>query len=345
MGISIRFFGELMNIELKNKFNYRISIIFLSALTILFGVIGINYRVMGIILVPLIASFLSTLMCVDKKKILSFAVTLILIIYEVYISLKSYITITTIVSLLLAVVISIFFLKGIDKSECALLSTVLISLSILVIAIIYFANAYKLTSIEDIFDRFLIIYEEFKSDVITQVILMAKNSGSTDEIFSTAYLNELFDAYLNCSVALLCIVAFAIVGLTFKIFKALMSILSNEDKILNWDFIPSSVFAYFYLAVAILSLFTTNAESSLAISIVNLYLVFMFVFAYFGYKFINTLLKSKGKKGTTLILPILIVVFSSFAIQVLALIGAYVCINYSKFLKDTNFSNKSNFNG
>ena len=97
------------------------------------------------------------------------------------------------------------------------------------------------------------------------------------------------------------------------------------------------MFAYFYFALAILSIFKMNMESVLAVSILNLYMIFMFVFAYVGYKFITAMLKSSGKStfsanATVIVLTLL---FSSFALQMLAVAGAFAVIKFAKISPNT----------
>ena len=325
-----------MNIELKYKFNHRITLILLSVVTLFFGAVGFVYRAIGFLTIPIIVALLSMLMCIDKKRILTATVTGILLVAEICVSLYDYFTIITLSSFLISVLLSYYFLKGKDKAECALFSTALLALLIFVGAALYIIGKYDASTLPEIIDSYLSIYEDFKAETIASIYSMSVNTENTTEVFTTEYLNAFFDAYLNCTVALVCILAFSIVGIAFKLFSALIRKYTVEqDKIVEWRFLPSSVFAYFYFILAILSVISVDTESMLVISIINLYLIFMYVFAYVGYRFINANFKSKGKNFNFIFL-IMIVAFSSIAIQILALIGAYATANHAKISKNTD---------
>ena len=324
-----------MDIKLKYKFNYRITLVLLSVVTLFFGAVGLVYRAIGFLTIPFIVALLSVLMCIDKKRVAAATVTVILLVAEIIVSIQDYFTIITLSSFLISVLLSRFFLKGKDKAECALFSTALLALLIFVGATLYIIGEYNVSTFPEIVDSYLSIYEEFKSETVASIYSMSVSTENATEVFTIEYLNAFFDAYLNCTVALVCILAFSIVGIAFKLFGTLIRKFTVEqDKIAEWRFLPNSVFAYFYFILAILSVISVDTENSLVISTINLYLIFMYVFAYVGYKFVNASFKSKGRNSNFIFL-IMIVVFSSFAIQILALIGAYVTANYTKISKNT----------
>ena len=336
-----------MSIELKYKINYHITLVLLGLSVLIFGAVGILCRIKGIIMIPLISAFLATILCVEKRRVTSVAVAVLLLAFEIYYGSLGYFTVISLSSVILAIIIALCYTKEAKKSHTALYATAFIAISIVLLATLYILGNFKNGSVSDVVDNFLIIYNNFKEKTIADVMSVVRQSAKEEEMFSTESLNLLFDTYLNLSVALVSILSFLIVGITLKVFSRLIRSYSrNPDKINQWDFMPSAPFAYFYFVNAILSLFVSKSEDALSISIMNLHLIFMFVFAYVGYKFITTIISSNGRNPlfTSFAVLAVTVLFSSFAIQILAISGAFVSVNYDKISKNGNFTNDNPFN-
>ena len=70
----------------------------------------------------------------------------------------------------------------------------------------------------------------------------------------------------------------------------------------------------------------------MAVTVLNLYNIFMVVYAYFGFNYATYLLslrRSRGFAYTVLIIAIL--VFSSLAVEILSLMGAFYAITDRKY--------------
>ena len=317
-----------MNIDLKLKFNYRNTVFLFSALTVLFGAIGISYKAFGIVLIPLISSFLAILFCVEKKKAAFIITSAILIVVEIISSVVTYYNVISLSSISLALIIAICYLKGIKKSEGALYSTIAIFLFGILIASLYVMGKTNNYSFASVYDEFILAYDNYKLDVISRISEIPDNMKGNSDLFTPQYITLLFDAFLDCIIAFGVILSFLIVGVTYKIFTKLLHVYSKDtDKVLSFDFIPSKAFAYFYFIVAIISAFTAKDTGSLSISIMNLFLIFEIVFAYFGFKFVTTIFTLRKQKSgfTPIIILLLVLVFSSLAVQLLAIVGAFVC--------------------
>ena len=341
MGINIRFFGELMNIELKYRFKYHFVVASLAILTLFFGAVGISYGIGGLTMLPLIAGFLAALISVEKRRIASIAVSVILIIGETLIGFYDYFTLTSVTSVTVAVIMAFHFLKKREKSESALFGTMLTAFVIIASAAMYISASTGASSLPEIYEHFLEVYDAFKQSTIASIIDASAQTGNAS--LSLEYMNEVFDAYLNCIVAVSAVIAFLLVGLGHKIFCGLMcKYVRNPDDVKYWRFMPAKAFAYFYFVLAVLTMLQMDESSVIDVSIANLYLIFMFVFAYIGFRFASVAL-SKGKRKTVfsaLAVAALIVLFSSFAVQLLAAGGAFVSIYRANIAKDETTSTK-----
>ena len=322
-----------MSIELKYRFKYQSVVALLAIASFFFGALGIVYGVAGLIIMPIASAFLAALMCVEKRRVTSSLISLTLIIGELLLSLGDYFTVTSLSSALIAAIIAYHYSNNKQKSDGVIFATTLTALAIFATFALYVIGTTDATSLSEVYEYFLSAFAEFKKSTIASVISMSSDAVKSNANLSAEYLSEMFDAYLNCIVALVTILAFALVGVAHKIFSGIVRMYSNTpDSINNWRFLPNAAFAYFYFVVAIISMFATDASNALSVSIVNLYLIFMFVFAYIGFVFVTAMLTKRGRSRffSTLLVLILTVALSSLAIQILAVIGAFVTINVAK---------------
>ena len=247
-----------------------------------------------------------------------------------------YFTLTSLSSVAVAIIISAFYLKKKDKFTSAVFATIVTSFMIFASAVICIICTTEASSVSGAYEYFLVAYNSFKDGVTSSTLEMMSQSPLYDASFSVEYVELILDAYLNCIVAIVSILAFLLVGLGYKLFCKLVSAYSqNKNGINSWQFIPHGAFAYFYFALLVLSMFSMDTESVISVSIANLYLIFMAMFAYVGYSFSIVMLGVKGiKKPFSHILVLaLTLMFSSLALQILAALGAFITIKYSNFKK------------
>ena len=333
-----------MNIELKYKVKYHFTVTLLAALTLIFGAIGIYGRVEGLIMLPVISGFLATLMCIEKRRVASIIACSAMVIGEIIFGFMGYFTLTSLSAVIIAIIISVYYTKKKDKSECALFCTLALSLIIPASALIYIFGTTEVANLSEAYEYFLSMYYGLK-EMLIESTSIAQTTPQTAAMFTPEYISTVFDAYLYYMVAMIAIIAFLLVGLALKIFTGVMARYSqNRDDVTSWHFIPSSVFAYFYFAVAILSMFATNPDDVISLSTANLYLIFMFVFAYVGYRFISSLMSKNARRPIFIsaILLILILYFSNIALQILAVAGAFMSVNYAKLVNNKTTNNTSN---
>ena len=275
-------------------------------------------------------------MCTEKKKIASIIVSAILITGEFIIGFLDYFTLTSLSSVTVAIIISAFYLKKKDKFTGAIITTIVTSFMIFASAVIFIICTTEASSVAEAYEYFLAVYNNFKDTVISSTLEMTSLYELYDASFTVEYVDLVFDAYLNCIVGLVSVLAFILVGLTCKLFCKLVSTYSENKKSgKSWQFIPHGAFAYFYFALLLLSMFSMDTASVLSVSIANLYILFRAIFAYVGYSFSIVMLDIKGiKKPFSHILVLAIsLMFSSLAFQIFAALGAFITIKYSNFTK------------
>ena len=333
-------------LNISNKFSYGKTVFTLALTAFIFGCIGISFGTLGVIIVPFIAAFLGALFVFERKKIVSIIIPLALIIIELFVNLKFSFTFTTLAATLVALIMALCYEKKWDKRDSALINMVL--LGFLICTVVYFAIT-KFTKSYD----FDVAFNFFKATVMQYKDAMLQQFASLPQteyteiysgILTPEYLNQLFDAYIACIPALVLMFGFIISGIAHKLFRNLLCKYAEDKKAANqWRFINTHLYAYFYAAVAIISVFSSGKSSIFSISVMNLYLLFMVIFAYTGYSFLHEFLEFKlhNRFLATLILLAAILLLSSLALQILSVVGTVVTILFAKISKN----DKSFFSG
>ena len=323
-----------MNIELKNKFKYHFVVALLAALTLIFGAFGIYLRLDGIVFLPLIAGTLSALIVIEKRRIVAATVAVMLLAVEIAVGFMGYFTIISLSSIAIAVIIALHYVKSASKSDSALYSTVALVFLVFASAALYFIGTTTATSVKEAYGEFLLDFDDYKNGLLSYIADMnaAFDPGEQSETLKSA--DELITSFLDSLLAIVSVFSFLLVGIAHKIFSGFISIYAlDTESVKKWRFSLPAAYAYFYFAIALLSVLTMNKEGILSITADNLYVIFMYVFAYVGYKTVTSVLERDGRMPiiTHLILLPLTALFITFTIPVFAIMGALVSINPSRF--------------
>jgi hypothetical protein len=222
--------------------------------------------------------------------------------------------------ILISLIIVFSFIKGQSKADTAFVITIIYA-AFTVIGLIFIP---------------MMIEGKFSLDVVTTYYkelhdgLRATFVDGMAEIYLTSgieitaeTLASIFDLQVRLLIAYLLISAFAVIGLSTKVFGLIVSKCAQDNKfITEWRFAPTSLYAYFYLILTVATIFSLNAENTLSVSVLNLYYVFLVIFAYVGFNCSVTMLSVRMKKKAAFILTAVVTcVFMSLAPQILAVIG------------------------
>ena len=145
-------------------------------------------------------------------------------------------------------------------------------------------------------------------------------------------LAELFNSQINMVISYLLIGAFFIVGVSMKLFGFIVKKYSaDQEKIKSWRFFTSNLYAYFYVILVFASMFMASLNNVLSVAVLNLYNIFMVVYAYVGCNVAISVLKIRFKPLTSyLLLAVSLLLFASLAVQILAVIGVMFTIRKNK---------------
>ncbi len=328
-----------MDHGLRNNLSYNKAVFGLSAFSMLFGFIT---AMAGEILMPLYAGTYAALLMFDKKskRILSALVPISVTAFSLLIG--NLIPVAEVFSVLIAFLVFFMFSKQRTKRECVAYSTVLCTLMILASLVSVALLASGEFSFNSVIDFYKGLYDEIKHAMLRYVEEMTASlpEGAAAAAFTEEDIVNLLDSFILIIPSLIVIVAFVMVGIICKIFSSILSGMINDPKsIFDWRFDTDSIFAYFYIALILLSAFSATNDV-FGIAVANLYNVFMVVYAYFGFNFAKAILmRSKSSAASTFILVAIIFLLSGFAVSLLSFLGVYFII-----MKNKTFVDKGNEN-
>ena len=135
----------------------------------------------------------------------------------------------------------------------------------------------------------------------------------------------------------LVIISFAICGFSMKIFTSVTAKSSDKpEEIFKWRFTATSVVAYFYVALTVISLFASSTASIFSVTVANLYNIFLAVFAYLGFNFTFYLLSHRRSVAFAWILLVGAILFlGPFTVEILSFVGVFYSVVINKFSSGT----------
>lgn len=325
-----------MGIIIKPKFKYSVTVIFLSVITLLSGAYGISLSHLGFLSLPITAAFLAAVFVFEnKKRIASYVLPSVLIIIEILSCFFGDISLSAIFSIITALIVAVWFLKGHKKSDAVLIITALIAVLLIVTLVLTLCLDNLITSHADISTWIRAEINNFNQSATTQLSAKAGASEMQNDMLTEEYLSEIFHLLYQTIPAWGIIFAFALCGITFKIFSHLVIKYSEDEvKIMSWRFMASPIYAYFYVSLLLVSLFIGNTDDLFSITVLNLQLIFMAVFAYIGYTFTSALVAIRSNKPLNSLIwfTVLLILLSSFALRILAIVGAVITILHGRIV-------------
>ena len=317
-----------MKTELKTSLSNKKTLLLLSFLSIFISAVSC---VMVELILPALIGALSALYLfdTDKKRIFSIATSVVIlsinlaaILFEISASMFGP------AAIIVSFIISRAFVKGENKADTAYISTMVCSLFILAGALLFAMVNVGEYTIDAALEFYSKIADELKAIFVESMyeIYTAAGVQVTEEL-----MIAVFDQIKNMIISYILIVGFVIVGLGMKIFSFITKKCSMDKHYINeWSFSATNVHAYFYVILALVYMFIGTTDSIFAISVMNLYNIFMVVFAYIGFNFVLDRFKSRMRPASAFILLVIIcIMLLSLAMQVLALLGVMMTVRKS----------------
>ena len=324
-----------MENKLRSDLNYKKTITVLSVLAALFGAFC---ALVGELCLPLAAAALAALYLYDsdssKRPSVFISAAVLLVGVAATVLTRGYMAVLAVEAIVLALIISRMYARSASKAECAFYSTIAVSLLTVVSFLVVPCLRAGEISIDVVKTFYTDLYETLKVSFVQSFSELAatlpEEYGFSDITSET--VAEAFDSALYSLISFVVIFGFVISGVAIKIFcRLLRRIDSAPDKVDGWRFVTTSLYAYFYMLLTVLNVFVTGLEGILPIAISILYLIFLAIYLYVGWTAIYKYLSQKRSKVLTVVIMIIaLVCLSTFALQFLALIGAFSTVHYNR---------------
>ena len=323
-----------MQLVLKNTVSYKSTITVLSILTALSG---FGCMLVGYLFLPFAAAFYAALLVYENssKRIASYMVPIGIFVANFL--AKGFFSLEAVAYVVIGVIIYVSSKRGTSKGETAFWTTLTLTVLFFVSAIFLafdYVGAIGLTSIKQFFSNLFITSKTQCVELLTS-LTTADEEGIKYFVCTPHEAEALFHEFVILLIPITILAAFLLSGLTFKIFSATVRRCSGNDSIINlWNFRVSNFIAYFYIAVAILSIFAATDKSAFSYVLITLNTVLSAVFAYIGVTVVYAILRTKGMSAflATSAIVIVCILFSSFSTQLISFVGVYFNIVANKIL-------------
>lgn len=326
-----------MNFVLKNVNKYNTIVVLLGIFSTVAGVASAFFSHVGIAIMPITGGLLAALITVEGcgKRIWSYIVPFLIIVPDVIIN--SYYSFNGALSVVIALLIFLFFRKGYSKTTLAVIVTALVTGAICAYFVFGAFLATGKDSLEAVTGYYAQLIEQVRA-LFMEYVGKLKIDGIT-----TDTANTLFNATLLRCFAIPIILAFAVSGVAIKTFFAI--IICNEkepSRFYNWRFGTTTVFAIVFGISSVINWFTSASDSVFAAVVGNLYLIFLAVYAYLGFTFIRAVFARKFNVFLSNFLPILIIiVFNALAVQIFSFLGMIMTVMGNRMINSQMNDNNS----
>jgi len=281
----------------------------------------------GELILPVASAFLGALFVFDSgnKRVISIITSLVIIAVDLILSEGiSYVGIEIFA---VALIIAVAARRGVSKAECAFWVTFTVTAFILVAMILAAYVDMKTISFDSFLDYYIELAESLREAFVSGALKVLSSAGDTAPKISAEDLAVAFDSMLSIVFSTAVIFAFFLAGVTLKLFSLLISSCGDDSakkQMTEWRFHIEGLLNYVFWVLALISIFIGSTDSVFAVVIINLYNIFLFVFAYIGLKVVGYLLSELFKNRVLAALAIVggLVVFSTLAVELLAYFGA-----------------------
>lgn len=323
-----------MQFLVKNNNSYFKTLSLLALLTALsvFGCAQLGY-----IFLPFASAFYAALLIYDKtpKKILS--VILPILFFIVNFLFRGLYSLEAVAYAVVGVAIYFAVTKKISKGETAFFLTSVLVLLIAVSAIFLAFEVTGRVEAEAITEFYSGLYEKLKTQFVDMLtaLTIQDEEGLTVFAYNVHEAAALFMDFLVLLIPLLILFAFLLAGLTLKFFgKTVNKISGDECGISAWRFSISNFIAYFYIAIAVMSMLASADTSVFSTVIVSLNTVLSAPFAYLGFTFVYGVIRAHGKSAffSASLIVVLCIILPSFSLSLLSFIGVYFNIVSNKII-------------
>ncbi len=324
-----------MKTQLKKTLSNKKTPLIFALLCFLSGIVCCLF---GELTLPLPIAFLAVLYLFDNSKKHSLSiVSSVLIVAINIVGLLLGINLSAFgpASVVLAFSIFYSFTKKQQKSDAAFVMTIVCAAFSLISYILIAMRVQGVYTFDAVIEFYTTIASMLRENFVSLMLEAYTIAGIS---VTPEALVQLFDAQLNMVISYLLIGAFFVIGVSFKLFGLIVGrCVEDKGEISSWRFFTTNVYAYFYIILMIVCMFIPALDGIIPVVVINLYNLFLVVYAYVGFNFAFAMLTKKFNPFVSFIILIgAILVLASVAIQLLSALGVMFTIRKNNEAKLLN---------
>ncbi len=308
-------------------------------LAIVFGAGVSLLSELAILFIPFLAGALASIYILDitKRHWVSFLISFAVIFSDLSLNPKG--SVWAAAAVLIAAIITIWFIRNAGKAFFVGLSTVVLSfLIILAVYLVAFSEVgFNFQLATELLKTEADKLREMLDTTLTAILSTAGDDERVAALLAEGLVPKTVELYMSLLPSLLVISSLAVSALAYVIFLFLIGLVSKKRARGADIFCTSPIFAIFFIILAIFNMFESDG-SVFNVAMINLYNVFLVVYAYVGFRFATYLLgqKIKSLAISIIIISFLCVMFSGFALNLLSIIGVFETFAVSRMFADKN---------
>ena len=314
---------------------YAVMLAILSVIaSLVSSVLGPENLIVSLLPMAVSAGLLASLIhfeCIDTKLPKILAPAIIITVDWVFNGFYSLLGILIVVS---ALMIFLVYEQGWEKFESTIAMSIIAAV---IIALVFIVIGMKNDQGLPVGEFYTNIYEQFKNDYISYFneIYAPVYEEMGVESISAEDIVYVLDYAVGMLISILFVTGFVMIGIATKLYSFVLGRLgSDKDKLRAWRLSPSSIFAYFYAIVELLSMFLSGELTTYNLSISNLSMIFMVIFWYMGIVAIGKLIRERKKRGLPILLTVVCAAFITVVFpRIVSYAGVFYCIVTNKIKK------------
>lgn len=318
-----------MRTELKNEFSRNRTLFLLSLWCVLAGA---SSFVLGELAVIPASALLASIFVFESghTRTCSIIVSAALVAINIVMVavLQTVVSVWSLTTVLCALVIAICYKKGTSVFDASLIVTAVIAfffVASLTVVGMMAAKEFTFEAAKDYYFKLYHLFQEKFSELIVNLYAQVDEAITRGASLTVEEISAVIDLALSLMIAVLVVVSFAMAGVSFKLFRNAMARYAlHSEYARGWRFVPPAFFGHFYIILVLAYFILSNSTGITAIVVANVYLIFMYMYAYVGAKILYQFLaQKKSKVFAALMIALGLLTLSSLATQVLALLGAF----------------------
>ena len=313
-----------MNFEDRKYYSYKSELAILSVLTLIFG---FSCLFLGYLILPVAAGFYAALLSYEKKdsRVLSYVIPIVPLVVNVFVN--GFYSLEAISYVIIGAIIYVGFSKQKNKATIVFIATTVLLLLMGISLALFAFDRMGTFRISALADFYIDLYESGKTkfiDFLTSFTSIDDN-GFTFHNFNAAEAVEMYNSLVFSLIPLSVIFALILVALSTKLFVSRSLKYNSEDdvQLISWKFVTSPFIAYSYIIITAFASLSSQGIVGVSLSFVSS--ILMAVYFYIGISAMYSFISSKKGQGfAIMVIALTLIVFSSFAPQIVSFAGVFV---------------------